>query len=255
MTDKEDKWFVKRMEDLARTADRDGYAVCSDFLNEHQQQLVRSLEPGLPVSVYYTGGYDGAERVVAVFCPVWNEAAREEGPDLQLLRVTLAGARFLTKRPGHRDYLGALMGCGIQREKLGDIGLEDEGAWIWVKQEIASYLCDELTSVGSVLCRTEPAQWDGQARREEARESVISVSSLRLDSVVSRGFHLSRGTAAEEIRAGRVYLNGSLLQQPDRAVKPNDSVTLRGKGKLRILEEVGVSRSDRIQLRVERLGK
>ena len=30
---------------------------------------------------------------------------------------------------------------------------------------------------------------------------------------------------------------------------------LRGKGKLRILEEVGVSRSDRIQLRVERLGK
>ena len=251
MTDKEDKWFQKRMEDLAREADRDGCSVCSDFLNEHQQQLMRSFEPNLPVSVYYTGGCEDAERRAAVFYPSWAEP---ETTDLVFLQITLSGARFLKKRPGHRDYLGALMGCGIQREKLGDIGLNEEGAWVWVKREVAEYLCQNLTSVGSALCRTAIAEWNEEAQEETVRESVISVSSLRLDSVVSRGFQLSRKSAAELIRMGRVFLNGVLMQQPDRSVQPGDSITLRGKGKLRLLEEKGRSRSDRIQLQIQRLG-
>lgn len=240
------------MEDLARTADRDGYCVCSDFLTEHQRELMLSLEPNLPVSVYYTGGYEEAERVVAIFYPSFLEP---ELTDLQFLKIRLADSRFLKKSLGHRDYLGALMGCGIQREKIGDIGVEEDGAWVWVKQEMADYLCQTMTSVGAALCQVRRAEWLEALRQEEKKEGVISVSSLRLDSVVSRGFQVSRGMAADLIRAGKVYLNGSLVQQADRTVRPGDSITLRGKGKLRLLEDRGRSRSDRIQLRVERLGK
>ena len=40
---------------------------------------------------------------------------------------------------GHRDLLGALLGLGIEREMLGDILLCEDGARVFVLEEIAPY--------------------------------------------------------------------------------------------------------------------
>ena len=65
-----------------------------------------------------------------------------------------------------------------------------------------------------------------------------TVSSLRLDSVVSSGFSISRGKAAEAIESGRVQLNWAECRKCAAEVAQGDTISLRGLGKC-VLEEVG----------------
>ena len=146
----DDKWFIGHMEDLAVTADQTGYVTCSDFLDDHQRSLLSKLEGRLPVCLAYFGGYPDAERVMAVFYPDYLAESLDDilKDELQLLWIQPLDLRFAKRIPGHRDYLGALMGTGIRRDKLGDLLTTEKGAYIWVKKEIAPYIMQELTGVG-----------------------------------------------------------------------------------------------------------
>jgi RNA-binding protein YlmH len=71
-----------------------------------------------------------------------------------------------------------------------------------------------------------------------------------LDSVLSAAFHLSRGKTAEAIQAGRVNLNSLTCIKPDKQVNSGDELSLRGSGKLRILELHGQTKKDRTAITV-----
>ena len=147
------------------------------------------------------------------------------------------------------------MGTGIRRNKLGDILTTDRGAQVWTKRDMVPYLTQELTSVGasSVMAREVP--FETMPEPEKGTEMVISVSSMRLDAVVSRGFNLGRSEAAKHITAGKVFRAGEQILDADKPVSVGDHITLRGKGRICILENKGCSRSGRIQLLLERQGE
>ena len=46
-----------------------------------------------------------------------------------------------TENPGHRDFLGALMGCDLARETVGDILIADGIAQVFVCVPAASVIC------------------------------------------------------------------------------------------------------------------
>ena len=56
--------------------------------------------------------------------------------------------------------------------------------------------------------------------------------------MLASGFSLSRGKAAEAVTSGKVQVNWTDCQKPDRPVSQGDTLTLRGLGKC-VLEEVG----------------
>ena len=253
----EEIWFINHMEDLARTADQTGYIVWTDFLDDYQRSLLSSQKGRLPVCLRYFGGYPDAEREVAAFYPsyleeVLEEAAKEE---IALLEIRPLDQRFVKKSLSPRDYLGALMGTGIRRDKVGDILLTEEAAYLWTKRDLAGYIVQELREVGPV--RVEAKEVDAAALPEQqpGKIFVISVSSPRLDAVVSRGFQMGRGEAVKWIAAGRVYRNGQLQGSGDKLVQVKDKITVRGKGRLTVLEEKGMSKSGRRQFLVERKGQ
>ncbi len=256
MMQQDDKWFIGHMEDLAVTADQTGYVAFSDFLDDHQRSLLSKLEGRLPVCLDYFGGYADAERVMAVFYPDYMEDSLHEimQEELQLLWIQPLDLRFVKKIPGHRDYLGALMGTGIRRDKLGDLLTTDKGAYLWVKRDIAPYLMQELTGVGPTSVMIHPVDASEMPQPEGGTESVVSVSSMRLDAVISRGFNMGRSEAAKWIVAGKAMRNGLQILDVDKTVAVGDKLTLRGKGLLKIKENKGLSKSGRIQLLVERLG-
>ncbi len=259
--EREARILKMRMGDLAYRADRKGGPVCSDFLTERQCEMLKRFEESLPVSVFYFGGHEGAERRVAVFCPSFLVQKDDDleklglASNIQVLQIRLIGHRFAKRELTHRDYLGALLGSGIERDKIGDIILDENGAWAWIKQEVADYVAHLTTSVAYVRCEVTRADKMPESWQPLVKENVISVSSMRLDSIVGRGFNLSRGDAAYLIRTGKVFINGELMQEPDQKVRLGDSITLRGKGKFKIAEEKGNSRSGRIQLLIRRMGK
>lgn len=256
MQQQDDKWFIGHMEDLAVTADQTGYITFSDFLDDHQRSLLSAMEGRLPVCLTYFGGYPEAERQIAVFYPEYMKESLPEliQEELILLRITPLDLRFLKRIPGHRDYLGALMGTGVRRDKLGDLLTTDQGAYLWVKNEMSSYIQRELTSVGAAGVMVQAVSVQELPKVQEGTLSIISISSLRIDAVISRGFHMGRAEALKWIAAGRAMRNGLQVLEGDKPVLVGDKITLRGKGRLKILENKGLSKSGRIQLVIECLG-
>ena len=94
--------------------------------------------------------------------------------------------------------------------------------------------------------RIAPSQADRPP--QTLQELRVTVSSPRLDSVISAAFHLSRGSAADAVAAGRVNLNDLPCLKPDRAVQENDTVSVRGLGKLRVLALGGLTKKGRLAL-------
>ncbi len=83
---------------------------------------------------------------------------------------------------------------------------------------------------------------------EEAQgDRVIrgTVSRLRLDATASLGFGTSRTAIAEEIRRGRVSVNGVQRVDPSFVVKPGDVITLEGRGDVVLWKVEGETRKGR----------
>lgn len=60
--------------------------------------------------------------------------------------------KFVFDSANHRDFLGACLGTGIERSRVGDILVQGEdGAHIMVAPELAQHLELSLTQVGNDL--------------------------------------------------------------------------------------------------------
>ena len=223
--------------------------------------------------IVFYGGYDEAERCMPVFLPDYatlpgyNVKAELEEL-LAVIRVSVPGRRAVQSsssgRPGgrsltHRDYLGSLLALGIRREMTGDILVRDgtselgPGADIIVKAEIADFIISNYDKAGRTQLQTEVLPISQlhlePVRLEHHRDTV---ASLRLDSVVSSAFRLSRAKAAEAIRRGLVSVNSIETMKIDASVSEGDKVVLRGQGKA-LLSEVGATtRKDRIRITIAR---
>lgn len=78
------------------------------------------------------------------------------------------------------------------------------------------------------------------------------MSSLRLDSIASSAFSMSRGRAAELIRAGKAEVNWRLCDKADHLCRQGDVLTLRGFGKCALTEVGSTTKKGRISIRLER---
>ena len=139
----------------------------------------------------------------------------------------------------HRDILGSLMGLGLTRGTIGDILMTDGGCQVLAQPKTAAFLLTDWESAGRVKLKTSPLPLEELTPpAQQCREVRDTVSSLRLDSVLSVGFSLSRSKAAEAVTSGKVLVIWADWQKPDRQVVQGDVLTLRGLGKC-VLEEVG----------------
>jgi RNA-binding protein YlmH len=232
-----------------------------DFLSPEEQSSASGFfRRNASQGAFLYGGYDEAERRMPVFMPDYTGVSDEDSlieyfrtyPDECPIRVLEISIPAVEKTaPGHRDYLGSLMGLGIKREKVGDIIVGPRGAQILVSEDMAEYLKDSLSSVGRVTVTTAITDITGLTPAEVKKEErEYNVSSPRLDNVVSAVFSLSRKTATEAITKGLVFVDGIQVMKPDRQMKDGEKLVLRGKGKA-IYEGVsGTSRKGKDYIRV-----
>ena len=232
---------MDRKKQIAALTDDEGERL---LLAQACERLTRAEQRGIPAATVFLT--PDAERAVAYWLPEYEDEDdyRENGPV-----ACLRAAFFEENAVGHRDMLGALMGCGIRREAVGDLCLQPRQCDLFVTAELAPYLLDNLTSAGRAhltLTRIAPSQADRPP--QTLQELRVTVSSPRLDSVISAAFHLSRGSAADAVAAGRVNLNDLPCLKPDCAVQENDTVSVRGLGKLRVLALGGLTKKGRLAL-------
>lgn len=224
--------LIKRFTELAQRADRSGVPQESKFLTMAEQSALQTLR--LPVPFFLLGGYDGAERRIAVF-GIDEQTAGEMGyvPPVACVKIAPASQRFADVLM-HRDFLGSLMALGITREVLGDIMIGDNVGYLLCLDSIADYVIDELVSVKrtSVKCsRSELPQTDEKSIEPQS----LVVAAERLDAVISAVYRLSREDAKQHVERGLVYINSRLVLKPAASLKENDIVSVRGSGRFKFL--------------------
>ncbi len=112
----DERQLLARVWDKAEQAQR-GVPAWTPFLSQSQQEAANRLiaAAGYPRHLW-TGGFDDAERKLCAFFPDWQEEEAFE-PPLTALRCRWQSGEKLS----HRDFLGAILGQGVDREKVGDL--------------------------------------------------------------------------------------------------------------------------------------
>lgn len=245
----EEKPFIEKAIDWFEQVDRQHNYKRTDFLDPRQVYILRNLAAKFPqVTLSPFGGYPGAERCrVLIHQEYWQP--EEEDFSLSAFRVTSPSPGFGQLK--HKDFLGALTGIGLKRDKYGDILLHSDSTQLVVAEEIADYVRVHLNQVHRVSVHTESIPFDEiNPTAEEWKELHLTVSSTRADVVVGDVFRLSRSKALIPIRAGHLKVNWMVVDSPSFQVKAGDMVSLRGYGRFKVMKEEGVTRKGNIRLEI-----
>jgi RNA-binding protein YlmH len=221
----------ERLLELAMQADAQGRCRFTPFLTPPEAALAEAAARRAGVLCALYGGYAGAERCMARFCPGLCEPAPFP---LATLRVTWPHQ----SAPAHRDLLGALMGLGLRRDRTGDIVLSAQEATLFVEAPLADTAIGGLTEASRIRLHVERAEATPPPEANSGEAVRFTVASARLDAIVADGFHLSRGDAAALVAAGAVKLRHAPTLRPDARVSAGDAISVRGHGRLTV-EAIG----------------
>ncbi|KMZ71264.1 RNA-binding S4 domain-containing protein [Zostera marina] len=225
---------VKQVMEMARRASSRREIITTDFLTPPiLKEATNILEKLADIKAIAQGGYPQAERCRL---SIGHHEVMNSAPDaISALRIT---GNFGFGKYSHGDFLGSILGTGIVREKIGDILLQEErGAQVLVDPELVDFLISTLNQVGNVpvSCSEIPLL---ALEYEPPRTSSFKTveASLRVDSLASAGFKVSRTKLVDLIRNGDVRVNWATVTKNGTTLKTGDVVAVDGKGRLKIGE-------------------
>ena len=154
----------------------------------------------------------------------------------------------------HKDYLGAILSLGIDRNKIGDVVVKDDRAYVPVMEDISIYILNNLASIGkspveiSILYNLEDLP------SIDFEEISINVQSLRLDSVVAKLANISRSKAIELLDSSKVLVNYVKSKDKSQELLKGTRLTIRGNGKYIVGDIIGETRSGKQRIIVKKYG-
>ena len=141
------------------------------------------------------------------------------------------------------------MALGITRESVGDILVEDGRAVVFVKNSVLQFVLTQIEKIGRVGVNIKTGYDIPLPKHGELISCTTTVSSMRLDCIVSSLCGVSRNSAVEFIESSRVSVNSLPVLKNKKIVSNGDSVTVRGKGKFYITDCDEYSKKGRIILK------
>ncbi len=246
----EDKVLLAKLWDKIGAGIRKNIPASTSFLSPRELDMASYLFGTVPGLMSF-GGYEDAERRVLVFLPDYLEESELWGEDSPV--ACLHAEFYEGDAPNHRDFLGALMAAGINRDVLGDICVGRTSCDFFVKKEMADYLLQNFLSAGRTKLRiTQIPLRDADIPEPETKEIKDTLASLRLDGVISSGFRIGRSLAANYVTSGKAAINGLPCEKPDKQVGEGAKISVRGLGKIRLRKVNGETKKGRISVLIDR---
>lgn len=221
----------------------------TEFLTSYQKELIKKELSKQKIKNYiFFGGYEEAEGEVLIIYPekLGIELTKKNLKNsIKAIKIELP--KELKGKYNHRDYLGSCMRAGLNRDRIGDIIVYEDKAYIIVLNENAQYIVDflkELTSFSKsniTIIDTEEIE----VKPQEFEEIKITVPSLRLDSIISETIKVSRRKAEELITEEKVYVNAKIENKLSKTLKQGDILAIRGNGKYILSELLGRNKKDK----------
>lgn len=220
----------KRLAELAEKSYRNNQYVFTNFLNMAEMNAfyeMRSEISYVPFTVF--GGTDNCERQMLRFGSEELFGYEEPFPICCILAEPLL-EKFADQFT-HRDFLGAIMNLGIEREVVGDIAIKGKKAYIFCTEQIAPYIAEQLVQVKhtSMKCRILDQAPEILQPALEKRE--VTAASERIDAVLGKLLNLSRSQSILAFREKKVFVNGRQCENNSYQLKAGDVIACRGFGK------------------------
>lgn len=255
---KDEIMFQQRLRDLAKAAYMRNIPMFTDFLSMNELSILHALETewsDIHIDTY--GGYELAERQMARITPdalfSYTNIAQDFPYPLSILKIEPANRKF-AESLSHRDYLGSLIGLGIERCKIGDIIVDESAAYVYCHQQIQDYFITELTKVRHTSVKTSLCI-DDIRPTIQLSEQKGTVSSLRADAVIAMVYHMSRSSCNDLFRSQRIFINGRLTESNSQLLKEGDTVSVRGFGKFIFNEILSVTKKERLYVKIQTYGR
>lgn len=240
---KEENYLKNRFIELANIAYERNIYTYTDFLNLNEISILNSYKNLLPpVNLELAGGNNYAERKIAIFSPV-DVCYKEELP-ISIIKIAPINSQYADKL-SHRDFLGAILNLGINRNKIGDIFVKDNIAFVYCNEDIAEYIISNLYKIKHTMITVQNYNLTDIDLKPELKQIKGTVANIRLDSLIATAFCTSRSSIISYIESGKVFVNGKLITSNGYTVKDNDIISVRGKGRFLYDGQLGVTQKGR----------
>ncbi len=265
MEEKSRTFLAGRIRDLATRAYQNNYVTNTEFLSLSElnqfYQILASEGVSANTHRYHGagyviyGGFEDAERAMVCFLPEYMDeesfimAENAEPQVLFCVHITPVNARFADDLT-HRDYLGALMNMGIERDQIGDILVGDNEAYVFATPQVAELMEKELIRIRHTSVKCRKASAAECSIRPTFQEVSGSVASERIDAILAFVYHLSRSEAQKLIEAESVFIDGRTAYSGGYDLKPGSRVSVRGHGKFIYDGQSGTTRKGRLFVKV-----
>lgn len=223
--------FVERCLDWKSQVINHYQEIITPFLTPREQEILIQMVKKEPAIMFRAeGGVQAAER-----CRIQlglAEMIEFQSPiPISFLRITSRSG----KRLKHRQVLGSVLGLGIHRNQIGDLYPHDHGCDMIVADEMRQFIQLYLERVGREKVDVDEIRREQLIRVEPSIQLKRgTLSSLRLDTVVSEGFGLPRKKAANMIRAEKCRVNWKIMDNPSVGVEEGSLLSLSGYGRIRL---------------------
>lgn len=243
---KEEIPFIDSITEWVREVEDQYTPVLTNFLDPRQYYILESvIGKNMDIKLYSFGGYEASERNRAFICPAYFEPKQED------FKVRLYEVKYPTKfaTMSHGKILGTLLSSGIKREFFGDIISDGERWQFFIDDSIKNYVISQIDKIGRVSVRLEERNYTDLIIPKDTWTIVHeTASSMRIDTLISSVFKISRQRAKQMIESGHIKVNWTEMQRPDFVLDLLDIVSIRGFGRFQVQEIEGKSKKDKWKL-------
>lgn len=239
----ENKEIARRVIDLCEIVSRTKSTECTDFYNPFEvKELTSLINTYDTISFSLIGNEDSESKAILIYPEYMDEV--NPADYVSLVKIDIKDYEI-----AHKDVLGSLLSLGIKREKLGDIIINDEAIYFYIRNEILDYVLLNLEKIKSYGVELEVIDLATPIAREiDYEEKLITCASARLDLVLANVYNLSRSDAKNAIEAGLVKLNYKVTYKISETLELGDMVSMRRRGRFIVGDYLGLSKKDKLKL-------
>lgn len=221
----------------------------TDFLNPYERRLAKSILNRFDeISYKENGGISESERKIISIYPSYREQKQAQNP------ITALKIQGSFSKLSHKDFLGSILGLGINRDKIGDILIHDNYVQIIVKNEISSFISMNLKKIGNInVDIKEMLVEDLSLGKTDYKEVSTVIPSLRLDTLVSGAWNLSRNDSKRLIESGKTKVNWEPVEKVFKDIEEGDLISAKGYGRFTLDSIGGMTRKGNTKVKLKLL--
>ncbi|WP_434797010.1 RNA-binding protein [Terrisporobacter vanillatitrophus] len=218
----------------------------SDFLNPFEVKNAKAiLNSNDDLKYTVDGGYDESERKIVFIYPFYMDYEDIS----ETLRFIQIEGNFKFKSISHKDYLGSLLSLGIKREKIGDIIIHENFCQVIVTFDICDFILMNLEKVARNNVKLkEISRKEVLYNPPNYKEINFTVSSSRIDCIISGLYNISRQESAKLINSEKVHVNYEKVISCSKEIKSESLISVRGKGRSQIINIGDLTKKGKIKV-------